>query len=173
MRDSVESKIVCTARVLFLDFDGVLNSMRYFERVTGQRDGITLAAFTRSQFDPEAVERLNKLLDQTGAAVVVSSSWRLAYKRTQLCDLLNEVGFRGKVLGMTPNLMTDTRAKEIAAWLGEHRKKVGAFAIVDDDHTAGVGFAPQFVHTTFAEGLTDEAAERLAAILTREPDDAD
>lgn len=159
-------------RVLFLDIDGVLNSMAYFQRIAGTRDGLSLPAFTRSQFDPEAVEHLNRIVAKTECCVVISSSWRLAYRRTQMYDLLREVGFKGRVLDMTPNLMTDVRAREIQAWLTEHREErfVERFAIVDDNHDAGIGYAPYFVQTEFATGLTEVHADKLIDILTREND---
>lgn len=158
------------SRVLFLDFDGVLNSMAYFQRVSGTRDGLSLPAFTRSQFDPEAIAHLNRVVTETGCWLVISSSWRLAYGRLQLCDLLASVGFKGRVLDTTPDLCTDQRAREIREWLEGpgYRHGVERFAIVDDCYDAGVGYAPYFVQTEFATGLTEEHAEKIVEILMRE-----
>ena len=59
-------------RVIFLDVDGVLNNgswaMEMYDKgIRVYRDGIL--------FEP-ALERLKRLVDATGAIIVVSSSWR-------------------------------------------------------------------------------------------------
>jgi hypothetical protein len=168
---SGESEAEASGRVLFLDFDGVLNSRRYFETLTGRPDGVGLFD-DHSQIDPVAVERLNRVIDATGARVVASTSWRIINAPSKLHSILAARGYRHGIYGCTPIHHEDRgRYREIRAWLdaNEHR---GPFAIVDDDHDAGISFALRFVKTTFDEGLTDAHADRLIAILTKEPDDA-
>lgn len=156
--------------VLFLDFDGVLNSRRYFETLTGRPDGVGLFD-DYSQIDPAAVERLNRVIEKTGTRVVVSSTWRIMHSPGSLYEILCKRGFRSGIYGCTPVRREDKgRYREIRAWLDSNGHN-GPFAIVDDDHNAGIGYAPQFVRTTFDEGLTDADADRLIAILTRESDD--
>jgi hypothetical protein len=48
-------------KVIFLDIDGVLNSGKYIIRLDGLFDNPT------HQMDPEAVVRLNRITDETGA----------------------------------------------------------------------------------------------------------
>ena len=59
-------------KVIFLDIDGVLNTGRWHAQMGGNipRDkyGYT--------FDPNAVANLKKILDETGAEIVISSSWK-------------------------------------------------------------------------------------------------
>ena len=64
-------------RIVFLDFDGVLNSHAYFNARTEKFEDVGEAG----ELDPTAVERLNRIIDATGALVVVSSSWRYARSR--------------------------------------------------------------------------------------------
>lgn len=59
--------------VLFLDIDGVLNS------VETMRSGRWNAG--TETLDPENVERLDRLIQLTGAVVVVSSTWRKTLPR--------------------------------------------------------------------------------------------
>jgi hypothetical protein len=62
-------------KYLFLDIDGVLNhEMWYKDEVVKSKD--TYEHWWESCFDPECVARLINILAQTGARLVVSSSWR-------------------------------------------------------------------------------------------------
>ncbi len=58
-------------KVIFLDVDGVLNSTP-----------------SGPDFEPGLVVWLNRLVDLSGAGVVVSSSWRLEYPLDRLVGLL-------------------------------------------------------------------------------------
>lgn len=60
-------------KYLFLDIDGVLNHDEWFgspEYKNSQEN------WKVSMFDPKCVERVNKILQETWAELVVSSSWR-------------------------------------------------------------------------------------------------
>lgn len=151
-------------KVIFLDFDGVLNSWA-FARRTGAKGLLGL--------DPEAVTHLNAIVERTGADVVVSSSWRLIHKRAKLRGRLAEVGFKGRLRDVTPNLRTTLidRSDEIRAWLDHHNVRASAgfgeavstFVILDDGGDADI--PGHFVRTTFEEGLTAEHVEAAVAIL--------
>lgn len=90
--------------LIFLDFDGVLNSVPFMERLQErlQAEGKPLA--TRYTIDPVAVELLNGLIEETGAKVVVSSSWRKLFDVPELQAILVEQGFRGNIVDVTPDL---------------------------------------------------------------------
>lgn len=60
-------------KYLFLDIDGVLNHDEWFDSVHYKRHQEN---WKKSMFDPECVTRVNKILETTGARLVVSSSWR-------------------------------------------------------------------------------------------------
>ena len=62
-------------RYIFLDFDGVLNTMEY--QTALQWKGEPRKDEYGSLFDPEAVENLNLIIQNTNAKIVISSSWRL------------------------------------------------------------------------------------------------
>lgn len=60
-------------KYLFLDIDGVLNHDEWFESEHYKKHQEN---WKKSMFDPECVARVNKILEATGARLVVSSSWR-------------------------------------------------------------------------------------------------
>jgi hypothetical protein len=144
-------------KFLFLDFDGVLNSSVFLHGKKTRRD--------EDMFDPRAVERLTRVLDQTGARIVVSSSWRHGRDATELEGLLHRVGLpaRHRVAGVTG--VGRTRGEEIRAWLFAYPGTVRRFAIVDDMSSMGRHLRACFVRTNPAVGLTDRNADQLLQIL--------
>lgn len=148
-------------KIVFLDIDGVLNTC------DGVETGINRAL----------VEHLNQLVRDTGASVVVSSSWRIVGLR-QIRATLREHGFVGRVCGVTPISSGGVRGLEIQAWLDNCRWPVAGLVILDDnDDMAHLG--PHLVRTDYRRGLTpdDVAAARarldvayqLAAAVDAEP----
>lgn len=150
-------------RVLFLDFDGVLNSRALVDRVgweppLGSDRDLEI-------IDEGAIDLLNFVVRETGARIVVTSSWRATYALDALRSLLARRGFTGTVLDVTPQLTGRLRSAEIDRWLRDH--DVESFAIVDDDEEAGEGDRSRFVRTTYEAGLTREHAWQLIDVLRR------
>jgi hypothetical protein len=75
-------------RILFLDFDGVLNSRGFL----AMSRGLAISRYPHSEIDPEAVARVNRILERTEAEVVVSSSWRHGRTLAELQALLESHG---------------------------------------------------------------------------------
>lgn len=58
-------------KIIFLDIDGVLNSDEYFDKIKYLKiEGI------ESEIDRKKVKLLQEAVKQTGAKVVLTSSWR-------------------------------------------------------------------------------------------------
>ena len=71
-------------KVIFLDIDGLLNSDEYFDKIKKmQIQGI------ESEIDVNKVKLLKKAVDETGAKVVLTSSWRYTKKAKELKELLS------------------------------------------------------------------------------------
>jgi hypothetical protein len=140
-------------RVIFLDFDGVLNNNR------------SIAEFGNCyQFDPLCVEALNRILEETGARVVISSSWRCFWSLAENTETLEVNGvLPGRVIDSTPELSVD-RGYEIDAWLKSSPAEIVSFVILDDQ-TDMVMHLDRLVLTTVDEGLTLEHARRAIEIL--------
>lgn len=140
--------------LIFLDFDGVLNSTRYWFD-----NGQHLPIGRPNAIDPAAVAQLNQIIDQTGAYVVVSSSWRGRGSGADLQGILEQRGFTGEIIGCTPWLNTAYRHLEIEDYLRRFPFGNLRSAILDDDGDAwcdeGIPDA-RFFQTDFQIGLTDD-----------------
>lgn len=139
--------------VLFLDVDGVLNSATFFAENP---------PMPVTSVDPKAVRRIQRVVEATGALVVLSSSWR---KQPELVDVLRTAGV--PIHDLTPTL-TDrmaapARCDEILAWLDEH-SEVTQYAIIDDDPDAEVG--GHFVRTYWRLGMYGKHERALIALLS-------
>ena len=160
-------------KLLFLDFDGVINSHEFMQ---SNRCGEEVGGVVG--IDPEAVERVNRIIKETGAEVVVSSTWRIRRTRTQLCDILVAHGFKGIVRGMTPHIPATksgvengTRGLEIQAWIDtapNYGITVKAFVILDDDSDMN-HLMDRLIKTSMASGLLDEHVERAIEMLNASP----
>ena len=110
-------------KVIFLDIDGVLNSDEYVDRVKkSDIQGI------ERDIDIEKVKLLKRAIDETGAKVVLSSTWRYTKNARYLKELLANYGIR---VDSTPYIQ-DKRGLEIKKWLSENQG-VEDFLIIDDE----------------------------------------
>ncbi len=80
-----------TEKVIYLDFDGVINDMhtpiialRSFYGAENVHTGLC----------KDLVERVNQIHDATGAIVWVHSSWREVYSEETLNEVLGNAGLR-------------------------------------------------------------------------------
>lgn len=151
------SATVRPVRVVFLDFDGVLNSRRFFAQrpqTTGADDAL----------DEGAVARLNRIIERSGAKVVISSTWRITEPLPRIVAILGAHGFRGEVIGVTPT-RGGSRGGEIKAWLDENRG-VSQYVVLDDAKDIGP-VAASLVQTHVDDGLLDEHVDAACAMLER------
>jgi len=143
-------------KMIFLDIDGVLvtrDSPRPLREIPMS----------------SCVQALQRIIDTVQPQIVVSSSWRLDVSGIEgMRDLLTGFGLTNfNLLGMTPFIsgMNVTRGDEIRAWLKTTDVDVEIFAIIDDDKQMG-DLLPFLFKTTWANGLTDEIADRVIWFLT-------
>ena len=150
-------------RIIFLDFDGVLNTEYYqgLLQFQGKQWQDQYGAF----FDPKAVRQLKRIIDATGADIVVESSWKyLGLEAMQ--ELWRVRNLPGRVIDITPSL-TDNASKGevIAAWLSEYAMLDARYVIIDDEYVVLDAQIPFFIWTNPYEGLTEEQADRAMLIL--------
>ena len=148
--------------VLFLDMDGVLNGHDYDPKA----ESCTIR--------PACVARLNRVLDETGAVVVLSSAWRyMVLLGAMTLDgfgyMLRTHGVRKcRIIGTTAKDTQvedpEERGRQIRAWLDAH-PEVTRYVVVDD-MKAGFSGLP-IVRTDGLVGLTDADADAIISSLNR------
>jgi hypothetical protein len=163
---SESTSAVRRPRVVFLDIDGVLNSTAWWR----DREQVS---WTDEQIDPRAVAILNEIAPQETTRIVVSSTWRLM-GLDRVRNVLERVGVKARVVGVTPDLREDyARGKEIALWLRDNGGRIGAYVVIDDDHDAGIGHGPRFIKTDVRIGLTAEHVTQARAMFDRDEAEAE
>ena len=141
-------------RVLFLDFDGVLNSNRYNQ----------FKSTSANIIDPTAVELLNDIVKKTDCVIVISSAWRTSNTIQALIAHLKGSGFNygtETVIGTTIINDLSHRGLEVQDWLflNKHR---GKFIILDDLPREEFGFVGDWlIQTDINYGLTQAEADRI------------
>ena len=131
-------------KLIFLDIDGVLNTLMISDQPfeESERGQIARGRFYFDLCSPsdkrvsnkQAVMWLNKLCLDSGARIVISSTWR-AHMEVVEESLRNSGLFPEiEIIGATPRL-GERRGVEILAWLDKHYPdKKPDYVILDDDN---------------------------------------
>jgi Swiss Army Knife RNA repair-like protein len=138
-------------KVIFLDIDGVLNcnstpNPRKFPFMV----------------DPVLLKRLQRLMELTDAAVVLSSSWRF-----DPAGIFSAKHYRIPFIDTIPDLPDQPRCEEILAWLRIH-PKVERYIVLDDEDDE-LDPLPLF-QPSKSTGLTNEIVEAAADYLNGKTD---
>lgn len=152
-------------RVIFLDVDGVLNADR--SRRGGKPTGGILGV------EWSMVSCLAQIIRQTGAFVVLTSTWKREWGTSwqpgtlrYLIDKLRQHNI--EIMGITTEDTPKERGLGIRRWL-EYHQPVEAWAVLDDDifpDYAEQGIMPHLVKTSFYRGgLTKEKIEPCVNLL--------
>lgn len=150
--------------IVFVDIDGVLNTNEEYANFDRAK-----RADYRLLFNPLCVARLNRLVGDANAAVVLSSSWRLGNRWDLLLVLLKQVGIKGPILGPTPPRVPN-RLEAIDAWLQENRPAGTQMVILDDEpQESFLHLAPWAIEVDAAYGLRDDDLRKALLILCGAP----
>lgn len=161
-------------KIIFLDIDGVLNSTTYF---MSNKDELKKKTDYKPSYDldPNAINLLNNLIAETGAKVVVSSTWRSGKEKEELQSILEEKGFKGEVIDKTPyGCYMCVRGNEIYRWLCDNEKIIGKrvsdydeYVILDDDSDMLYWQRNNFILVDGWVGLTPNICYRARKILNK------
>jgi hypothetical protein len=153
-------------KIIFLDIDGVLNFQSHYEskefNEQVKKDMTDNLEAFKSEINPEAVERINRLCKETGAEVVLSSSWRRNMSIDGIQKIMNYCGATFKIIDRTP-LIGTARGFEIEEWLSNKgfshihwsieeqrqvmdRSGIDNYVIIDDDNDMLYRQRNHFVH---------------------------
>lgn len=148
-------------KIIFLDFDGVLNSDKYVRNYGSF--GLII--------DPSRMKLLKDIVDATEAKIVLSTSWREHWKIEESeCDSIgmeiNQIfkKYKLEVFDKTPSLHFK-RELEILQWLNNY-PCVTNFVILDDRLIHHQLLNDHFVWTSnLRDGLSAEDVQKAISIL--------
>ena len=143
-------------KIIFLDWDGVLcTEATYMTRPLGE---------LHPPFDPACIARFCRLIEATGAKVVLSTSWR-SLGSVRCGEYLRAAGCHPELVGCTPWFKDAPRFHEIQAWIDACPAPfVDRYVVIDDSPDADLGDG-SLILTTMPTGLTDAHVEQVVAIL--------
>jgi hypothetical protein len=153
--------------IIFLGIDGVLNSTIWSEWRPLRGfipPGTAQEAFDQERIDPHCVEYLRRIVDRTGAKLVLTSTWRHRMNVSEFVRLFALYGGNdAPVIGCTPRItgLIRGRGYEVEAWLGNNEYAAPYVCVDDDDFRAG----QPLVQTKPELGLTRLDSERCIEIL--------
>lgn len=153
-------------RVIFLDFDGVLNSyqsadfwhykrdMKRWEDAMDNDWAGSLKEYLSMEFDPIALNNVEDLIRKVpDLKVVVSSTWRIGETVESLKKILSPAKLISEaVIDITPYFTRKMRGEEIQDWLDRH-PEVTDYVIIDDDADMLDSQHSNFVHTSALHGF--------------------
>ena len=153
-------------KIIFLDIDGVLNTEKYIMERFNQHLSIH-DENNVSLFDPEMIEKLNKIINETGAKIVISSCWRILYTLEELRNIWIEREILGEIIDRTP-ITSMIRGKEVEYWLNKYGDKVDSYVILDDDTDFLSSQFRNLVVTSWKDGMSDEHVKKAISILNEQ-----
>lgn len=162
-------------KIIFLDIDGVLNT----ERWHCQTDSNELQDEYGYKFDPVAVTNLSKIIEETGADIVISSSWKFM-GLSKMRKMWKDRKLPGNVIGITPNTVSDEfllnvdldnmdimaiRGQEVKEWLMLNKNEITNYVILDDMNDIIQEQESHFVWIDPEVGITSGNAVQAIFIL--------
>ena len=150
-------------KILFLDFDGVLNNAEHRSTYGNIGAGI----------DRTKLALVKKLIDATDAKIVLTTSLKTYWnKDPDKCDYYGQVindefsKFGLQIYDKTPVLENEKREDEIFQWFVDNSATKNYVAIDDGFLTSGF-LMGHFVRTSDKEGLEEEHIEKAIEILNK------
>ena len=147
-------------KIIFTDIDGVLNSAYYTASTGG---GISF-------IEERKVKNLKKIVDATGAIVVVVSRANALLGKAFDEERINGI----KQCGVNPAdsirdiEFQDSKVGPIKRWLSRNNAEDASFVVFDDcQSNLKQEFGERFIHVTGKHGLTTKYVEQAIEILNK------
>lgn len=159
-------------KIIFLDIDGVLNSESWYKsnKPTILNIEDEKQKFISESFDPDCWRFIEKLINETGAKIVLSSSWRLYDKESTIKEYTG-TAFQpiiDNLYDVTPGMMERCRGMEIKRYLMSLSEQPESYVILDDDRDMLETQLPYFVHINDETGITEKDYNNALKILRNE-----
>lgn len=125
-------------KVIFLDVDGVLNTSKTYEKIN---NSFKTTGKKELDIDGFRLEYLKRIIDETDAKIVLSSTWRKSFEKQnnkliprtekgkRFLNILDE--YEIKLFDIIDNDFYENRENLINFWLSKN--DVESFIIIDDE----------------------------------------
>ena len=156
-------------KVIFLDIDGVLNNQKHTvelcDNLLGREQYYEIMReIGEIPFDYRSCKLIQQLAMETGAKIVLYSTWRL---NPASIDILSKYA-KIEIYDKTPCISVSySRGLEIQQWLENH-PMVTNYVIIDDDMDMLESQMSHFVHIDNMIGFIKENLVQCKEILNRE-----
>ena len=139
-------------KVIFLDIDGVLNVIPQGRDKYG------------SKFHKHFEDNLKRIINETGAKIVISSTWKMSGLIT-MQEMWKDRNLAGEIIDITPNEVDVVsrgtcefydqvdRGFEIQQWIDDNN--IECYCIIDDDNDMLPSQKNNFVRTANNQNHTD------------------
>lgn len=157
-------------KIIFLDVDGVLNNRQFVRVMHFLYGGNGYGGFARPPFkrqdikwDLYNVAALKRLMNKSGANIVISSSWRFHHTKNDFKAMFQLYGLKpGRIIDMTPDT-GNIRGDEVNNWLSQTDLDIGKYVILDDN--SDFHSDQPLVQTDDDIGLTERDVDEALKIL--------
>lgn len=147
--------------LIFLDIDGVLTSANSWKRLEFLEDGFAM-------FNPGATRALKKILSQTHADILLTTSHKANYSPQEWKRFFNNRDIQVAGINSLPENFTRlSRKEEILSWINIHPVDEN-FIIIDDDKSLNdlpPSLNEKLILTSGSVGLNDDLANEAIRIL--------
>ena len=117
-------------KIIFLDFDGVMDTS-YYDHILS-KEGKPGNDEYGAVFDPYCIQNLKRIIEETEADIVVSSSWKYMMSYQDFLNMWKDRELPGFITDVTPNPVDRRkRGDEIDAWIEECKTEC-QYVIIDD-----------------------------------------
>jgi hypothetical protein len=155
-------------KIIFLDFNGVMDTS-YYDHILS-KEGKPGNDEYGAVFDPYCIRNLKRIIEETEADIVVSSSWKYMMSYQDFLNMWKDRGLPGFITDVTPNPVDRRkRGDEIDAWIEECKTEC-QYVIIDDLEANNFNEhqIPRLLIVNPFFGLDEETAERAIQILNAE-----
>lgn len=150
--------------LILLDIDGVMVPANAWKQPEFLDDGFPM-------FNTRSVKALQKILIETNASILLTTSHKTKYKVAQWRDLLKSRGINAKKIHrLNSNSLSVSRKDEILEWYTKKHIANEEFVIIDDDkmlNTLPADIKNNLILTSPSVGLTDDLADEAISILQK------
>ena len=147
-------------KAIFLDIDGVLNNSKHLTELMnllGRKQYFSIInQIHETPFDYRSCTLLQELIKETGAEIILSSTWRLNNNSIEIIEQYAGIPIRDT----TPVLDT-IRGEEIKQYLDNH-SEITQYVILDDEFVDD----PRFVSCNANYGFGLDECQKALIILS-------